>query len=282
LVGGEYDITIFGGGGGGGGGGVRGSGGSSTCADGTDGAADTHSESDLITICLAMIVEGGMNKNEPGDIQCFPVDGLLAQWRSEHTPAAVRGRDGSGDANEPRLVHTTATLRPSTAGEKVISAWIEGASGELRCAAAPVHVVVEVNTTTAVGSASKPLAGNSSTNGYGCPEPDAVTGAAGEPLIIFTHMRRTGGTVLENQVLKPLAERRAAAQTLEATEGGLALFARMSRCQRARFGNDLARSALVWRHVPYGVHELLGGRKPYMYITVLRDPSRRMLSWYVE
>ena len=36
----------------------------------------------------------------------------------------------------------------------------------------------------------------------------------------------------------------------------------------------------MWRHCPFGAHELLGEERPYVYITMLRKPFSRMASWF--
>ena len=36
----------------------------------------------------------------------------------------------------------------------------------------------------------------------------------------------------------------------------------------------------MWRHCPFGAHELLGDERPYVYITMLRKPFSRMASWF--
>ena len=36
----------------------------------------------------------------------------------------------------------------------------------------------------------------------------------------------------------------------------------------------------MWRHCPFGAHELLGEERPYVYITMLRKPYSRMASWF--
>jgi len=49
--------------------------------------------------------------------------------------------------------------------------------------------------------------------------------------------------------------------------------------ERKAFAADLGSAALQWRHCPFGLHELLPPKTPHVYITMLRDPLDRMLSW---
>ena len=132
------------------------------------------------------------------------------------------------------------------------------------------------------------------------------------PVIIFTHLRRTGGSVLEKGVFWPgvacdqgivpppspspspprsvyratpgghllyqaeaphkalptLSERRAIQQARDSLlaavlfnchEGSVGRFASASANDRLKFASKMRRAALVWRHCPYGVHELLPG-----------------------
>ena len=77
----------------------------------------------------------------------------------------------------------------------------------------------------------------------------------------------------------------------------------MSKQHREKMAGELRSAALQWRHCPFGLHTLLGasssgsgsngrngGKKnssplqapgaPYIYITMLREPFDRMLSWF--
>ena len=147
-------------------------------------------------------------------------------------------------------------------------------------------------------------------------EPARPLPAPSRPVLLFTHLRRTGGTVLEKQVLFPAiacehglvatqgyfqvvttasgsrmtvqrppsggsaASRHTAVMTRakpgstisvkvheemlgsvlhNCHEGTLGRFAVASLAERAKFALSLRKAALVWRHCPYGVHELLPG-----------------------
>ena len=68
----------------------------------------------------------------------------------------------------------------------------------------------------------------------------------------------------------------------------------MSKQHREKMAGELRAAALQWRHCPFGLHTLLTAssnrRKnssppqalgvPYIYITMLREPFDRMLSWF--
>ena len=58
----------------------------------------------------------------------------------------------------------------------------------------------------------------------------------------------------------------------------------MAPGQASSYRQPLRTSALVWRHCPYGLHTLID-QKPsepriYVYVTMLRDPLERMMSWF--
>ncbi|KAH8044060.1 hypothetical protein JL721_12956 [Aureococcus anophagefferens] len=105
------------------------------------------------------------------------------------------------------------------------------------------------------------------------PRPVAVAavGPAPKAVILFTHLRRCGGSFVEDAVLKPHV---AAAKlgALLCKEGELARHARLAPAARDRFARDLAAAPLVWRHCPYGRHA--APARPYVYVTMLRRPSR--------
>ena len=63
-------------------------------------------------------------------------------------------------------------------------------------------------------------------------------------------------------------------------EGELARHARLAAPARRKFAADLDKAPLVWRHCPFGVHDLLGAARPYVYVTMLRLPFARMASWF--
>ena len=35
-----------------------------------------------------------------------------------------------------------------------------------------------------------------------------------------------------------------------------------------------------WRHCPYGLHQFVPQERPYFYLTLLRAPVQRSVSWY--
>jgi hypothetical protein len=98
-------------------------------------------------------------------------------------------------------------------------------------------------------------------------------------IILFTHIRRAGGTVLEDYVLKPYVKA-TNRQAHLCKEGELARFYRMSPSQQKKMAKELHGKALLWRHCPYGVHSLLPSPDTHVYITILRQPLERMLSWF--
>ena len=103
-------------------------------------------------------------------------------------------------------------------------------------------------------------------------------GPSPKGIILFTHLRRCGGTYLEEAVLKPHV-RSLGVRPLLCKEGELGRHHRLAPNQKAKFKGPLRDAALVWRHCPYGVHQLLDSR-PYMYVTMLRKPAERMVSWF--
>ena len=106
----------------------------------------------------------------------------------------------------------------------------------------------------------------------------AVGAGPGGAILLFTHIRRAGGTVLEDQVLKPALKRLGLKPAL-CKEGDLARHHRGTAKQRAGWAAELASASLVWRHCPYGAHALLAAGRPYVYLAMLRAPAERMASW---
>ena len=98
-------------------------------------------------------------------------------------------------------------------------------------------------------------------------------------IILFTHLRRCGGTFLEEALLKPHVKA-LGVKALLCKEGELARHHRLAPEQRSPYRAALREASLVWRHCPYGVHSLLGRARPYAYVTMLRRPSERMVSWF--
>ena len=64
-------------------------------------------------------------------------------------------------------------------------------------------------------------------------------------------------------------------------EGAFGRHHRLSEQQRRVFASDLAKAALVWRHCPFGAHALLPRERAYVYVTMLRRPLERMVSFVV-
>ena len=114
------------------------------------------------------------------------------------------------------------------------------------------------------------------------PRPVAVAavGPAPKAVILFTHLRRCGGSFVEDAVLKPHVAAAKLGKPLLCKEGELARHARLAPAARDRFARDLAAAPLVWRHCPYGVHALAAPARPYVYVTMLRRPFARLASWF--
>lgn len=106
----------------------------------------------------------------------------------------------------------------------------------------------------------------------------APIGAEPKAVVLFTHLRRCGGTFIEDALLKPMVGSQASATVCK--EGGLARHHDVDDELRADFKRILAQSGLVWRHCPYGIHELLPVTRPYVYVTMLRAAAPRMASWF--
>jgi hypothetical protein len=94
----------------------------------------------------------------------------------------------------------------------------------------------------------------------------------GEGLLLFTHIRRTAGTALEESLLLPAFGR---GNSLECMEGGHARFGEMTARQRDALAGAMEGKRLQYRHCPYGMQALVAPR-PWAYITMLRDPYRRL------
>ena len=111
------------------------------------------------------------------------------------------------------------------------------------------------------------------------PTRTAPLGPAPRAIVLFTHLRRCGGSFVEEALLKPHAKR-LGSKPLLCKEGALARLQRLAHPLRRQFKRQLAEAPLVWRHCPFGAHELLGDERPYVYITMLRKPFSRMASWF--
>ena len=120
---------------------------------------------------------------------------------------------------------------------------------------------------------------------HGSPPPARPTsvapvGPAPKAIILFTHLRRCGGSFVEDAVLKPHMAAKHLGKPLLCKEGELARHARLSPSTKKRFATSLSTAPLVWRHCPFGAHEMLGATRPYIYVTMLRQPFARMASWF--
>jgi hypothetical protein len=111
------------------------------------------------------------------------------------------------------------------------------------------------------------------------PTRTAPLGPAPKAIVLFTHLRRCGGSFVEDALLKPHAKR-LGSKPLLCKEGALARLQRLAHPLRRQFKRQLEEAPLVWRHCPFGAHELLGEERPYVYITMLRKPYSRMASWF--
>jgi len=87
--------------------------------------------------------------------------------------------------------------------------------------------------------------------------------------LVFLHLPKTGGITLREILLRRIGHR----PVLRMDEPDL--HAQWLRAQPEAWR---ARLALVHGHIYYGVHELLP--RPCLYMTMLRDPLERVLSYY--
>lgn len=109
----------------------------------------------------------------------------------------------------------------------------------------------------------------------------APIGASPKAVILFTHLRRCGGTFVEEALLKPFVDaKQAANKPLLCREGGLGRHHRLHASDRQSFAQAIRHTPLVWRHCPYGIHTLVEPTRPYVYVTMLRQPSARLASWF--
>lgn len=109
----------------------------------------------------------------------------------------------------------------------------------------------------------------------------ATIGASPNAIILFTHLRRCGGTFVEEALLKPLVNaKQHANKPFLCKEGALARHHRLHASDRYTFAQALIHTPLVWRHCPYGIHTLVEPARPYVYVTMLRQPAARMASWF--
>lgn len=102
-------------------------------------------------------------------------------------------------------------------------------------------------------------------------------------IVFFTHIRRTSGTVLEYNLLLPfIAQIREGRSPVafNCREGLEGRFQYALDVVRQRISNALGRAILSFRHCPHGLHTLISPQRSYTYITVVRRPLERMISWY--
>ncbi len=96
------------------------------------------------------------------------------------------------------------------------------------------------------------------------------------PVLIFLHVPKTGGTSLK-EFLKSKYERENYYEIAWNSETGLRgmdylnQFIALPQAKRDRFD-------LILGHFPYGLHKFLS--RPCMYVTLLRNPLERLLSFY--
>ena len=118
----------------------------------------------------------------------------------------------------------------------------------------------------------------------------------GGGVILFTHLRRTSGSVLEDCILlpslaaivglrmnRPLRAGRFTGNAvgINCYEGGLGRFGSPSlpRRELVQLQQRLAHPLLVYRHCPHGLHAHLLPQRPHAYLTFLREPAQRLISW---
>jgi hypothetical protein len=95
-----------------------------------------------------------------------------------------------------------------------------------------------------------------------------------DPLYIFVHVPRTGGTTINGHLRIHLEEGVDLVHLVgegEGLEDGVGVLERMSPEERSRI------RVLAGHQVFYGIHDLIPGRDP-RYITIIRDPATRALS----
>lgn len=94
-----------------------------------------------------------------------------------------------------------------------------------------------------------------------------------QPLLVFLHVPKTGGSTLRNVLLDQYGPRATAFADHERQDTPPAADAFLS------LGPDrFRRLEAVGGHFPYGIHESLG--RPARYVTLLRDPIARVISNY--
>ena len=270
-----------------------------------------------MSLCVAMIDEGGMaSLQTDNQIQCFALDEATAQpllhtrvsLRSQYCGVKrislwvedVTGRFRCGAvAPHVQVVNMTETRTREGAGGGE-----PGACGG--CRGSEAGGEIDADTDGGDGGPGDADAGGGDADDRSMPPIHADGGGASSDkssrtgafasehagpanapaadelhppsaLLIYSHLRRTGGTVLEDQLLRPALQHAgrkhpssdrspnasapppgipaSPSAALEAAEGELALFYRMGAGQRAHYGRYLADAALVCVGVGLG-----GGR----------------------
>ncbi|HVW47990.1 MAG TPA: hypothetical protein VHA76_13100 [Solirubrobacterales bacterium] len=90
-----------------------------------------------------------------------------------------------------------------------------------------------------------------------------ASGSGDRPIVVFTHIPKTSGTSFR----KALVEPNVPAALIYPYPGARRFLAERRRGR-----------AFIWGHVPYGVHVAL--RREVRYVTFLRDPIDRAVSFY--
>ena len=111
-------------------------------------------------------------------------------------------------------------------------------------------------------------------------------------VLIFVHLRRTSGSVLENHYFIPglvdsLWDSSRNKNTgwwqqksLNCWEGGLGRFATADASSFSSIRAKVDPARLIYRHCPFGLHEYMPQGRPVKYVTMLRSPGERMISWF--
>lgn len=89
------------------------------------------------------------------------------------------------------------------------------------------------------------------------------SGVSGQPIVVFTHIPKTSGTSFRKSLVEPNVP----AELIYPYPGARRFLAERRRGR-----------AFIWGHVPYGVHVAL--RREVRYVTFLRDPIDRAVSFY--
>ncbi|SDC82643.1 MULTISPECIES: sulfotransferase family 2 domain-containing protein [unclassified Candidatus Frackibacter] len=87
-------------------------------------------------------------------------------------------------------------------------------------------------------------------------------------LLIFMHMPKTAGTTLGQIFRKQYANQVCGGGAQKDTIGKLS----------ALSDAEINKLKCIWGHIPFGIHNYF--KRPYIYITMLRDPVERIISMY--